>query len=337
MDGKSGRGVAAEKDRHAAHMSRSIHELERMVKQHEDSLHRTIQDAGRAQRHSSGPAQPSAAASVEIMAAGYKEAAESAPPLPGPDSLLPALVAMRKTHRTIEESRAFLAAQSVSADKARKRLEAAEADLQDQRALQKCLEDRIRSLRSGLESRIERSPEEMAQERLEELQRKKRSYDQEAASLLKAFNQFIDEHLAPLLAAEELGGPVVGDMMDVDSDGLVAGFSSQGKVKKAKDHVDQDLRQRRIDEIWGSPSARPVTKPREGWDETAAAASDMRELTEELLRSLVESEGDGWAAYVKITRESAAARFLVRSRVAQFHPKDATRLRLVDFGKELDD
>jgi hypothetical protein len=28
---------------------------------------------------------------------------------------------------------------------------------------------------------------------------------------------------------------------------------------------------------------------------------------------------------------------LVRAKVAQFHPKDARRLRLIDFGRELDD
>ena len=64
---------------------------------------------------------------------------------------------------------------------------------------------------------------------------------------------------------------------------------------------------------------------------------DLRELTEELVRSLMESGGDSSAAYVRVERDSAAARFLVRSRVAQFHPKDATRLRLIDFGGELDD
>jgi hypothetical protein len=63
----------------------------------------------------------------------------------------------------------------------------------------------------------------------------------------------------------------------------------------------------------------------------------MRELTEQLMNKLVEAGGDTSAAYVELPRETAAARFLVRSKVAMFHPKDARRLRLVDFGRDLED
>jgi hypothetical protein len=41
--------------------------------------------------------------------------------------------------------------------------------------------------------------------------------------------------------------------------------------------------------------------------------------------------------YVDLQRDSAAARFLVRAKVAQFHPRDAGRIRLIDFGRQLDD
>lgn len=145
-----------------------------------------------------------------------------------------------------------------------------------------------------------------------------------------------------MLAAEELGGPVVGDMMDIDEQDLVAGFNSQGRVKTTKAKPGDDKRQRRIDEIWG---------PRDGEegqghghkgegrdrDEITAAGREMRDLTEELLNSLSQSEGDSLAAYVRLPKETAAARFLVRAKVAQFHPKDSNRLRLIDFGRELDD
>ncbi len=73
------------------------------------------------------------------------------------------------------------------------------------------------------------------------------------------------------------------------------------------------------------------------WDEKRAAAADIRELTEELLNSLVDAGGNGPGTYVELKRETAAARFLVRSKVAQFHPKDARKLRLVDFGGEIGD
>ncbi|EHA48958.1 hypothetical protein MCOR27_006340 [Pyricularia oryzae] len=321
-----------ESERHAASMNRSAVELERMIKGHEESLHRILQSSGTA-----AAVVPSAVGSFEIMITAYQDVTASSPILPSRDSLLPALLATRRTHRTAAESRAFLEAQEAAVERARRKLEAEESGLEDQRILRKCLEERIQSLHGELESRTEPTPQEISHARIQELRLKKRTYDRETSALLRTFNKFIDEHLAPLLAAEELGGPVVGEMMDIDSDGLVAGFSSHGKPKKVSGAADPEKRQQRIDEIWGSPSARPGSKTGQNWDETAAAASDMRELTEQLLQKLVESEGDHWASYVHIPKESAAARFLIRSRVAQFHPKDATRLRLIDFGKDLDD
>lgn len=41
--------------------------------------------------------------------------------------------------------------------------------------------------------------------------------------------------------------------------------------------------------------------------------------------------------YIELKRDSAAARFLVRAKVAVFHPKDARKLRLVDFGSNVED
>ena len=132
---------------------------------------------------------------------------------------------------------------------------------------------------------------------------------------------------------------MVGDMMDIDMDELGAGFNAHGKLKKTKSSPDEDVRQRRIDDIWGAGGGQQAKK-RKGKrerDEATAAGAELKDLTEQLLNSWMESAGDNSASYVKIPRETAASRFLVRSKVAQFHPKDATRLRLVDFGRELDD
>ena len=273
--------------------------------------------------------------SLDVMKTAYQDAAKAEPFLPFPGSVLPALLAMRKTHQIIVESRAYLDSQKVTLEKTKKRLEIEQANLNDQKLLQKALQDRIESLRNGLESRMEMTPEQVAKEKLDETKRKKRDFDKDTSKLLKGLNKFIDDHLGAMLAAEDLGGPVVGDMMDIDTDDLALGFSAQGKLKKSKPQTDQDKRQRRIDDIWGEPAHRDQSKAQN--DEAAAAGAEMRELMEELLNSLMESGGDSSAAYVRIPRESAATRFLVRSKVAQFHPKDATRLRLVDFGRELDD
>lgn len=273
------------------------------------------------------------------MKVAYDDLAVKAPFLPFPDSVLPALIALRRTHQTVEETKTYLATHGESVEKAKRRLEAEESDLRDQQALSQSLQTRIESLRDGLENRMEMGPDDIARERISALKQKKKSYDKETSKLLKALRKFIDENLASMLAAEELGGPVVGDMMDIDDDDLAAGFSSQGRLKKAKENQDQDKRQRRIDEIWGDKEDEPQPNSKGNGDrnEAAAAGAEMRELTEELLNTLMEADGDTSAAYVQLPRESAAARFLVRSKVAQLHPKDSTKLRLVDFGRELDD
>jgi hypothetical protein len=58
-------------------------------------------------------------------------------------------------------------------------------------------------------------------------------------------------------------------------------------------------------------------------------------LIEDLFATLV-GPGGG-KAYYDLEKESAASRFLVRAKIAQFHPKDAKKMRLIDFGRELDD
>jgi len=196
------------------------------------------------------------------------------------------------------------------------------------------LEARISSLRDQIEERMQKSPGQMAKDMIREIKKKQTYYDAETGKLVKAFNGFIDDHLAPMLAVEELGGPIVGDVLDVDEDMLEGEFSTQGKGKKVK--PSEDKRQRRIDEIWG-PRPEDDGPNKEPWDEKRAAAAEMRELTEQLLNSLVDAEGNGPGTYVELQRESAAARFLVRSKVAQFHPKDARKLRLIDFGGDIDD
>lgn len=168
-----------------------------------------------------------------------------------------------------------------------------------------------------------------------EEQAKKRHYVRGLKSLVKIFNTFIEEHLSAMLAAEELGGPVVGDLLHIDEEVLKAGFNSQGKPKKqvAAIHTTTSRQERknRIDEIWGaSPD---VHKQR---TEKDAAGAAFRNLSEELLNAAAGDADDSSSSdgYVEIKQESAAARFLVRAKAAQFHPNDARKLRLVDFTGE---
>ena len=280
----------------------------------------------------------SAKDSLDIMTNAYQAVTEAEPLLPPPGSVLPALLAMRRAQQTISETKEYTDSQADSLGQLERRIEAERVNLREQQALQLALESRIQSLRDGLESREEKTEDQIAKEHIAKLKQQKDHWDKQTSSLMKQLDWFIGEHLGPMLAAEELGGPVVGGLMDIDPDDLSAGFSAHGKLKKAPSQPDHDKRQRRLDDIWGPQDQQdqPNKRKRER-DEASAASAEMRDLTEQLMNKLMEAGGDTSAAYVEIPRESAAARFLVRSKVAVFHPKDARRLRLVDFGRDLED
>ncbi|KUI66543.1 hypothetical protein VM1G_01420 [Cytospora mali] len=325
-------------DLHTTYLERSRKELQKKVEQRKRALVEenercaAISRKGHGRQGSGGTV--GARKQLHAVAEAYRDAAASEPFLPFPDSVVPALVALRATNLTITESRKFLASQKISLQEAQDRLEIEKANSADQKALTKALEDRIQSLRHGIESRTAMSPNQVARERISELKRNIKETDAGTASLLKALKKFIDDPLASMLAAEQSGGPVAGDMMDVDSDDLEAGFNARGKRKKSKVDATSDKRQRRIDDMFGGG------QDQDGQDEAdpdkrAAAREEMQRLTEELMNKLMDSGGSSSDAYVDVSEESAAVRFLVRSKVAEFHPRDSKRLRLVDFGREI--
>ncbi|KAI0154818.1 hypothetical protein GGR57DRAFT_96986 [Xylariaceae sp. FL1272] len=321
---------------HAQHLEDTLQELQAMVDEHQDALNKLLAS----QAINRQTQQMPATASLDVMKIAFNDLAATTPFLPHPDSVLPALLALRRTHQTVEETKACITTQEQTVEDTKNKLEEAKADFSNQQALAHSLRGRIQSLQNGLEDRMEMGPDDIARERIEELKQKKRNYDKETSKLMRSLKKFIGDHLAGMLAAEELGGPVVGDLMEVDQEDIAGGFNSQGRAKKTQAKNADGKRQQRIDEIWG-PNREDEEEDGQGggqnWNEITAAGQEMQDLTEELLNQLAESEGDSSAAYVQLPRESAAARFLVRAHVAQFHPKDSTRLRLIDFGRELDD
>ncbi len=213
-------------------------------------------------------------------------------------------------------------------------LEQEEDDLRDARLLSDALGKRVEKLRLEHEGQSQKPFDVLAREIIQEQHQRKIHYVKELRKLVKAFNKFVEEHLAAMLAAEELGGPVVGDMIEINESILEAGFNQQGKAKKLRaDAADGDgRRKRRIEGIWGSQSDDEDAEIGER-NEKDAAYTDFRKLSEDLLNA---AAGEGNAApYVNLRRETSAVRFLVREKVAQFHPTDARKLRLVDFAGEM--
>ncbi len=269
-----------------------------------------------------------------MIRTAYESLTVAEPDLPPEDSSLPAVLAIRDTQNAIAETKASITAGEQKLVQANEQLQHEEADLRDARLITSALESRIDKLHNNKTTSSRRSPDQAAKERLQEQHKRKAVYDREIKKLIRAFNEFTDEHLSAMLAAEELGGPVVGGIMDVEDNSLEAGFNAQGKAKRLRStsSLDDRKRQRRIDEIWGrtEDAGEESNGPR---SEKDAAGAEMRALTEDLLNAAADEAVS--SAYVELRRDSAAARFLVRARVAQFHPRDARKLRLIDFGKEL--
>ena len=188
------------------------------------------------------------------------------------------------------------------------------------------LERRADKLRLEKAEMAQSGHEGTAAKILQARQQRQLRHAKELKGLVVAFNKFVDEHLAILIAAEQLGGPVVGDDISIDEAMLRSGFNKQGKVKKtkaAKTRADGGEMDFDEDDLYGSLHG----------TESKAVGAGFRKLTEELLNALADEENPD--SYIAISKESAAVRFLVRAKVAQFDPKDARKLRLMDFGVEL--
>jgi hypothetical protein len=247
---------------------------------------------------------------------------------------LPALIACRGTQTLITETTEAIAAIYEKLKRARSLAAKEEAYLRDSHLITAALEKRIEKIRRELDEKSHKTPDEIASAVLSKQRKQKITYERDAKALSRALLKFTEEYLAGMLAAEELGGPVVGDLLDIADDILEFGFDQRGKAKKPKANaISDDDKQRRIDEIWGQQ------EDANGEDETPrsereAAAAEIRSLAEDLLNTEMEI---GTGSYVTLQRDSAAARFLVRAKAAQFHPKDARKLRLIDFSRGLEE
>lgn len=256
--------------------------------------------------------------------------------LPTQGSVLPALLAARTLQQNVQGTNEAIASTQTQLDAKEATLRREEANLHDAQLLTHSMENRIERLRSQHEDRAQKTPAQLARELIAAKRAKKENYDAEIQRLGEAMNDFINDYLSSMLAAEELGGPVVGDMLDIEDDTLAAGFTKKGRAKSSKKPVSDKTRQRRIDQIWGKKAALDAeAEEEEPPTEAEAADAEMRQLIENLFATLM-GPGGG-KAYFQLQRDSAASRFLVRAKIAQFHPKDARKLRLIDFGRELDD
>lgn len=273
---------------------------------------------------------------LDNIRAAYDKLAQSEPSLPSIGSALPTVLALRTLQRTITGSKDAIATTRRDLATTQAQLQRERATLANNEAANAALQVRIASLQDAAAQRAQREPHDVENELVGTRQAKKLDYERETLRLHDALVKFTHDHLGVMIAAEELGGPVVGEDTEIDEADLADGFA-KGKKRKARE-MDNDARQKRIDEIWGHVGAHVDEHGHGNEEETPserdAAAREVHGLIERLIQALIGREGEG--VYVRLERDSAAARFLIRAKVAEYHPKDARRLRLVDFGREFD-
>lgn len=127
-------------------------------------------------------------------------------------------------------------------------LKAEKATVTEQDRLEKALHTRLDVLLEG-ERRIDVGSDIMTHgDLIMKVKKKKKEVMKKTQSLSRELLYFLDTSLARMVAAEEMGGPVVGDDLEVT---LETGFNKKGNVKKGN---------RRIDEMWGQAEGHPEKK-----------------------------------------------------------------------------
>ncbi|KAF9888212.1 hypothetical protein FE257_009207 [Aspergillus nanangensis] len=307
----------------------TLRELQDQVRRQEDDL-RTLRAANAVDLSKIDTSPWARVSEVRRAKNAYDSLLKADANLPKPESSLPPLLAVEETSHLVKESKAYVSMTAARLSTNRERLNIEEANFRSAQVIRDGLQNRIKDIRTEKTSKSKKTPSQLARDFIGDQELKKDEIDMSIEDLKKTLHDFVDNTLAPMLAAEDLGGPTVGDVEDISDAVLERGYTSHGKPKKPKaTETSHDNTQRRIDELLprqndGRENERPhSTNKRE------AAAAEMHDLLDKLF--------EAGASYIDLPSESAASRFLVRVKVAQFHPRDARRLRMIDFGRSLND
>ncbi|KAI9832863.1 MAG: hypothetical protein M1826_001030 [Phylliscum demangeonii] len=175
------------------------------------------------------------------MTLAFNRLTAAAPTLPEAHSPLPALIALRAVDRAMRDTTRSLAAIDAQASEARSRLDDETTARREAAFITAALEARIRRLRESQRQRSERSARQTLDELVDRIQRRTEADNRGLKMLVKAFNDFMESHLAAMLAAEETGGPVIGVADEMDVDGGVDGETRSAAVADLRSLTEELL------------------------------------------------------------------------------------------------
>lgn len=125
-----------------------------------------------------------------------------------------------------------------------KQLESLEAQIKEEEAGLEEQTDLAKALRKRLEDHLSAGQEpdtaSLQDNAIKDMHKRRNEFKKKSSRLLKELLAFLkDGGLARMIAAEDMGGPVVGEDLEVT---LATGFDKRGRAKKGE---------RKIDEMWG--------------------------------------------------------------------------------------
>lgn len=185
---------------------------------------------------------------LKVLKAAHDQGFQTVDYIPPADSSLNILLAYRSVGSVISQTNASIQTVEEQVKAAQALLKAEEGTLKEQKRLTEALRTRLDTLEEE-DRQIDIGADIVGQgDMIKQMGKKKKEFVKRTVKLLREFLYFLDAGLARMVAAEEMGGPVVGDDLDVT---LETGFDKKGKSKKGD---------RRIDEMWGQAEENPETK-----------------------------------------------------------------------------
>ncbi|KAJ6261069.1 hypothetical protein Dda_3734 [Drechslerella dactyloides] len=318
--------VAAAEAQHQSSVTEDVKTLDELIKKQEAAIRGLQAQIDALHTRDDATPQKIDAARKHALKDGSERFFAELPWLPEEESGLNTLLAVRSVLRVIEESRKEITETERRVEEAKQTLRREQGWVATAQELEKELKRRAAELEKL--SRVNMSQDARDKRKLTEYEKTRKDMISMSAKLAKDLAKFVRERLGVMLAVEEAGGPVVGSELDLQNlrQYLEVDDGSTGRRNKAAKARERG--QRRLDEIWGGGNA-DGEETGESADPENKAGEELLELIETMLNKMLE---DNTHAYTKLSRDSAASRFLVRSFAASLHPKDAIKIRLLDFG-----
>ncbi|KAK6536803.1 hypothetical protein TWF281_001014 [Arthrobotrys megalospora] len=319
--------VDSAEDQHRKTVRQDIRTLDELIKKQEDAIRGLKSQIEELHKREEATPQKIAVAKATALKNGSERYFEELPWLPEDDSGINTLLTLRSVLKVIEANREGVTDAERKLEEMKRTVRREQGWVATAQEIEKELERKIYEL-EGID-RLPDNPKKRERKQIEEYENMAKETTRVSTRLGKELQKFVKAKLGAMIAVEEAGGPVAGSKLNlVELRNYLDIEETDGTGRKTKAAKARERGQKRLDEIWGSRDEEGALISPE-----AKAGEEFLELIEGLVNKML---NDDPHAYTRLTRESAASRYLVRSFVASLHPKDAMRIRLLDFAGKID-